>query len=120
MDELLSALSDVSVKLLPVLGAAVLIVLIILLKRVLDLLKKVEKTLDTVDETLTKIQGPINTLVGVAKAIDTVSSASEHLLRTLVGTIASNFKVISAWLKSRFKKSADPQPDETTEEELGL
>lgn len=120
MDELLSALSDVSIKLLPVLGAAVLIVLIILLKRLLDLLKKVEKTIDTVDETLTKIQGPINTLVGVAKAIDTVSSASEHLLRTIVGTIASNFKVITAWLKSTFSKSSDPQPDETTEEELGL
>lgn len=120
MDELLVALSDVSVKLLPILGAGVLIALIIVLKRVLDLLKKVEKTVDTVDETLKKIEAPINTLVGVAKAIDTVSSASEHLVRTLITTVAGNFKVISAWLKSMFNKSEPSTTDETTEEELGL
>ena len=120
MDELLMALSDVSIKLLPILGAAVLIVLIIVLKKVLDLLQKVEKTVDTVDLTLKKIEAPINTLVGVAKAIDTVSSASEHLVRTLVTTVAGNFKVISAWLKSMFAKQEPPQTDETTEEELGL
>jgi hypothetical protein len=120
MDELLIALSDVSVKLLPILGAAVLIVLIFVLKKTLDLLTKVEKTLDTVDQTLKKIEAPINTLVGIAKAIDTVSSASEHLVRTLITTIAGNFKVITAWLKSVFNKPEPPQTDETTEEELGL
>lgn len=120
MDELLAALSDVSVKLLPILGAAVLVVLIIVLKKVLDLLKKVEKTVDTVDETLKKIEAPINTLVGVAKAIDTLSSASEHLVRTLITTVAGNFKVITTWLKSVFNKSESSDTDETTEEELGL
>lgn len=120
MDELLTSLSAVSLQILPILGAAVLIFLLVLLKRVLDLLKKVEKTVDQVDLTLKKIEGPIDTVVKIAKTVDFVNNAAEHAVKTLAITVAKNFAFISQWVKSLMGKKTDEDPQETTEEELGL
>ncbi len=124
MDALLESLSSVSLLLLPVLGAAVLIVLLILLIRVFDLLKKVDKTVAHVDETLMKIDGPINTVVNVSKTIDFVNSAAENAAKTIAVTAAKNISVIIDWLKQLLNKHNETAEvsdiEETTEEELGL
>lgn len=120
MDALLESLSTVSLQLLPILGVAVLIFLLVLLKRVLDLLKKAEKTIDQVDETLKKIDGPLTTVVNVSKTIDFINSAAENAVKTLAITLAKNFSVISDWVKSTLGKKKDSDLEETTEEELGL
>jgi len=124
MDALLESLSSISLLLLPVLGVAVLITLLILLKRVLDLLKKVDKTVIQVDETLRKIDGPINTVVNVSKTIDFVNSAAENAAKTLAVTAVKNITFIIDWFKQLLNSPKDttkvPDGEETTEEELGL
>jgi len=120
MDALLESLSTVSLQLLPILGVAVLIFLIVLLKKVLDLLKKVDKTIDQVDETLKKIDGPLTTVVNVSKTVDFINSAAENAVKTMAITLAKNFGVISNWIKSALGKKKDDDLEETTEEELGL
>jgi predicted PurR-regulated permease PerM len=120
MDALLASLSAVSLLLLPILGVAVLIFILILLKKVFDLLKKVDKTIDQVDLTLKKIDGPLETVVSISKTIDFVNSAAENAVKTLAITLAKNFSVISNWIKSSLGKKKDNDLEETTEEELGL
>jgi hypothetical protein len=120
MDALLESLSTVSLQLLPVLGVAILIFLLFILKRVFDLLKKVDKTVDQVDVTLKKIEGPLDTVVKVSNTIDLVNSAAENAIKTLAITVAKNFSSITAWIKQTFNKKKDSDLEETTEEELGL
>lgn len=124
MDALLESLSSVSLKLLPVLGVAIFVMLIILLKRSLELLKKVDKTLDQVEQTMKKIDGPINTVVAVSKTIDMVNSAAENAVKTLAVSAVKNYGVISEWFKQNVLKSKDKPKDsdqeEITEDELGL
>ena len=120
MDALLQSLSAVSLQLLPVLGVAVLVFLLVILKRVLDLLKKVDKTVDQVDVTLKKIEGPIETVVKISNTIDFVNSAAENALKTLAITLAKNYSFITSWVKQTFSKKKDSDLEETTEDELGL
>jgi len=120
MDALLESLSSVSLQLLPILGVAVLIFLLILLKKVFELLKKVDKTIDQVDVTLKKIEGPLDTVVSVSKTIDFVNSAAENAVKTLAITLAKNFSHITSWIKSSLGRKKDNDLEETTEEELGL
>lgn len=120
MDALLNSLSIVSMQLLPILGVAVLVFIMVVLKRVFDLLKKVDKTVDQVDETLKKIDGPITTVVNISKTVDFVNSAAENAVKTLAITAAKNFSFINSWIKQTFAKKKVDDPEETTEEELGL
>jgi hypothetical protein len=120
MDALLESLSSVSLQLLPILGVAVLVLLLIILKRVFDLLKKVDETVDQVDVTLKKIEGPLDTVVSVSKTIDFVNSAAENAVKTLAITLAKNFSLITSWIKTSLGKKKDNDLEETTEEELGL
>lgn len=120
MDALLESLSTVSLQLLPVLGVAVLVLLLFILKRVFDLLKKVDKTVDQVDVTLKKIEGPLETVVNISKTVDFVNNAAENAIKTLAVSAAKNFSSITAWVKQTFIKKKDDDLEETTEEELGL
>jgi len=120
MDALLESLSTVSLQLLPILGVAILIFMLVLLKRIFDLLKKVDKTVDQVDITLKKIEGPLDTVVSVSKTIDFVNSAAENAVKTLAMTLAKNFSVITRWIKDTLAGKKDAVVEETTEEELGL
>jgi hypothetical protein len=120
MDALLESLSAVSLQLLPILGVALLVYLLIILKRVLDLLKKVDKTIDQVDLTLKKIEGPIDTVVKISNTIDFVNSAAENAVKALAIAAAKNFSSITAWIKQMLGKKKESDLEETTEEELGL
>lgn len=124
MDALLETLSSVSLKLLPILGVAIFILLIILLKRSFELLKKVDRTLDQVDQTMKKIDGPINTVVAISKTIDTINSAAENAVKTIAVSAVKNYGVVSEWFKQNVLKGKDKPQDsnqeEITEDELGL
>lgn len=128
MDALLDTLSSVSLKLLPVLGVAIFVLLIIILRRSFDLMKKVEKTLDQVDATMKKIDGPLNTVVNVSRTIDSINSAAENAVRTLAVSAVKNYEIVLDWFKENVLnrkekvKSSDQSSDsvEITEDELGL
>jgi len=124
MDALLESLSSVSLKLLPILGVAIFVLLIIILKRSFELLKKVDKTLDQVEQTMKKIDGPINTVVAVSKTIDMVNSAAENAVKTIAVSAVKNYEVVSEWFKQNVLKGKDKPKDsdqeEITEDELGL
>lgn len=120
MDALLETLSSVSLLLLPILGVAILIFALILMKRVFDVLKKVDTTMSQVDETLKKIDGPLNTIVAVSKTVDMVNSAAENAVKALAIGVAKNYSIIADWVKQNIGKHKEKEPEETTEEELGL
>ncbi|KAF0226340.1 MAG: hypothetical protein FD133_1584 [Erysipelotrichaceae bacterium] len=128
MDALLDTLSSVSLKLLPVLGVAIFVLLIIILRRSFDLMKKVEKTLDQVDATMKKIDGPLNTVVNVSRTIDSINSAAENAVKTLAVSAVKNYEIVLDWFKENVLKRKDKVKDndqssdsvEITEDELGL
>jgi hypothetical protein len=124
MDALLESLSSVSLKLLPILGVAIFVFLIIFLKKSFELLRKLDKTLDQVEQTMKKIDGPINTVVAVSKTIDMVNSAAENAIKTIAVSAVKNYGVVSEWFKQNVLKDKDKPKDsdqeEITEDELGL
>ena len=120
MDALLETLSSVSLLLLPILGVAILIFILILMRRVFDLLKKVDTTLNQVDATLKKIDGPLNTVVAVSKTVDMVNNVAENAVKTLAIAAAKNYSIIADWVKQNIGKHKEKEPEETTEDELGL
>ncbi len=94
LDALLLALKDISVQLLPILGALVLIFLCILLKKLVNLMNSLTKTIDNlsptlklVDQSLEKCQAPLDSVVKLShtvdnvhdKTIESVNKASEYM-----------------------------------------
>ena len=85
MDELLRALQEVSVQLLPFLGVVVLIFLILILRRVYLLLAdvghtviKVNTAMDKVNSSLDEFKAPLSTLSRLSNSIDLVHTATRN------------------------------------------
>lgn len=110
MDAFFSSLKEISILLLPTLGAIALVFLIVLFKKLYDLLKKavsmmdhLDQTLKVVDQTLEEIQAPVKTVANVARGIDTVTSVTQHSIVSLSKLFIDNFDLIQTWFKTLFK-----------------
>ncbi len=112
MDELLQILREVSVLILPILGAGVLIFLLVLLKNVFDLIKQasatvehLEKTLGVVDEAMDDVSASIKTVRAVTNGIDAAGAMASQSLTKLAKLVVENYDTIKNWFLALFNKT---------------
>ncbi len=120
MDAFLASLREVSVLILPSLGALALIFLLVIFKNIYDLMKRlnglldrVDKTMDVVDKEIADLQVSLQVLNGLAKGILTVQSFTKHSLTTLAIFLAEHVGSIKEWLKSVFEPKRNDEDDDT-------
>jgi len=97
MDAFLIALRNLCNEIMPVLGAAVLICLIILLIKLIKVLGSVDSTLlkthgtiDLVDQSIEKVQVPLDTVVKVSTSVDKAHDATISAAKDAKEFIAKN------------------------------
>ena len=124
MDAFLLALKDLSVLVLPTLGALVLIFLLFLMYRLYLLMKKVDllmdrvnKTMDIVDKELNDLQVSIGVLTSLANGIITVQNFTKHSVTTVALFLVEHFESIKAWLLNLFDKKDEVKVQVEPEEE---
>lgn len=123
MDAFFLALREISVLVLPTLGALVLIFLLFILYRLYLMMKKVDslmdrvnKTMDIVDKELNDLQVSIGVLTSLANGIITVQNFTKQSVTTLALYLVEHFESIKAWLFKLFDKKNEVQVEEPEEE----
>lgn len=123
MDAFFLSLREVSVLLLPTLGAAVLIFLLFLFYRLYLMMKKVEilmdrvnNTMDIVDKEISELQVSLGVLKGVANGIITVQNFTKSSVSTLALFLVEHFEAIKTWIMEFFEKRNRVQEEELVEE----
>jgi uncharacterized protein YoxC len=124
MDAFFLALREISVLVLPTLGALVLIFLLFLLYRLYLMMKKVDllmdrvnKTMDIVDKELNDLQVSIGVLTSLANGIITVQNFTKHSVTTVALFLVEHFESIKTWLLGLFDKKEEVKVQEEPEEE---
>ncbi len=102
MDELLRAMQEVSVQVLPILGVIVLFFLVLVLRRIYKLLGdvglsviKLNTTIDKINGGLDELKAPLSTLSRLSHSVDVIHSATESALKSAIGIVIENFD----WIK---------------------
>lgn len=97
LDQLLNLTSTVAQKLLPILGAAALVFLIIFLRKLIALLvtsndaaNAMKTTLESANRQLDALDKPMQTLNELSETVDNVHDASKNMLRSILTTIIDN------------------------------
>ncbi len=110
MDQLLTQLSALSELLLPILGVVVLIFIVLILNNFLKMMKqlsgtvtKVDSTIQTVEDRLNDLKGPLHTINRISGSVDLVQDATENAVKSLVGTVVTNFDLIKDWVTGYFE-----------------
>jgi uncharacterized protein YoxC len=123
MDAFFLALREISVLVLPTLGALVLIFLLFLLYRLYLMMKKVDllmdrvnKTMDIVDKELNDLQVSIGVLTSLANGIITVQNFTKQSVTTLALYLVEHFESIKSWVFGLFDKKNEVQVEEPEEE----
>lgn len=111
MDALFEVLRNVSVQILPILGAAVLIFLLVIMKKVFDILKqasktmeRLDKTLDVVDDAIVDVSASLRTVRSITNGIDAASALATHSIASLAKIVVENYDVIKTWFLDLFNK----------------
>lgn len=115
LDQLLNLTSTVAQKLLPILGAAALVFLIIFLRKLIALLvtsneaaKTMKMTLESANRQLDALDKPMHTLNELSETVDNVHDASKNMLRSVLTTIIDNMgDILHAVTGARAKDSFD-------------
>lgn len=123
MDAFFLALKEISVLVLPTLGALVLIFLLFLMYRLYLMMKKVDllmdrvnKTMDIVDKELNDLQVSIGVLTSLANGIITVQNFTKQSVTTLALYLVEHFESIKSWALRLFDKKNEVQVEEPEEE----
>jgi len=123
MDAFFLALREISVLVLPLLGALVLIFLLVLfyrlylmMKKVDLLLDRVDKTMNIVDKELNDLQVSIGVITSLANGIITVQNFTRSSVTTLALYLVEHFETIKAWIFGLFDKKDEVQTPEPEEE----
>ena len=123
MDAFFLALKEISVLVLPTLGALVLIFLLFILYRLYLMMKKVDllmdrvnKTMDIVDKELNDLQVSIGVLTSLANGIITVQNFTKQSVTTLALYLVEHFESIKSWVFGLFDKKNEVQVEEPEEE----
>lgn len=119
LDQLLNLTSVVAGKLLPILGAAALVFLVIFLRRLIavmvsadDAVKTMKTTLDIANRQLEALDKPMHTLNELSETVDNVHEASKNVLRSVLVALIDNVgSVISAFTGGSDKSEEDEVVD---------
>ena len=123
MDAFFLALKEISVLVLPTLGALVLIFLLFLMyrlylmmKKVDNLMERVNKTMDIVDKELNDLQVSLGVLNSLANGIITVQNFTKHSATTVAMYLVEHFESIKTWILRLFDKKNEVKVEQTEQE----
>lgn len=109
LDQLLNLTSIVAGKLLPILGAVVLVFLIVFVRKLIlvlnstnDAIGSLKKTLDSAGKQLDALEKPMQTLSDISETVDNVHEASKSVIRSLLSSVIDN---VNALVKKSTKKN---------------
>ncbi len=109
LDQLLNLTSTVSGKLLPILGATVLVFLIVFVRRLIlvltstnEAIHSLKKTLDSAGKQLDALDKPMQTLNEISETVDNVHEASKSVIRSLLSSVIDN---VGTLVKKSSKKT---------------
>ncbi len=108
LDDLLLALKNLSVEILPILGAVSLIFLCIFLKKLSVLIESITKTveklsptIDLVDKSIEKIQPPLDTVVKLSNTIDGVHDKTVESVNKATAYVNENMSEIKSKINDK-------------------
>ncbi len=117
LDQLLNLTSTVSGKLLPILGATVLVFLIVFVRRLIlvltstnEAIHSLKKTLDSAGKQLDALDKPMQTLNEISEMVDNVHEASKSVIRSLLSSVIDNVGVL---VKKSSKKNNNCREQDT-------
>ena len=122
MDELLLALKNVSEQLLPIVGAAALIFLCILLKKagalvdsITATVKNLDPTIKNVNNSMEKVQAPLDTVVKLSRTVDQVQDKTSEAIGKAAEFAAENVENLKTMVQEKMGAEA-PENGEATDE----
>lgn len=111
MEQFFTVLSEICLKILPVVGVILLIYLIVFVHRLLGFLVSLNKAVDSANSTIheaeiqiRKLDGPLQTATEISESVTKVHRLSEHALTTLIQMMMENFSAIKEYLHSILNK----------------
>lgn len=121
MDELLMALKEVSVVLMPTLGVVALILLSVFLVNLIkviknlngtltdvdELIKKSDALLNNVDQKVSQLEVPLDTLSNVSKSVDAVNDSAINMVSGIVKQSAQYSDSIVEWFTDKKQKKQE-------------
>lgn len=117
LDRLLNLTSTVSGKLLPILGATVLVFLIVFVRRLIlvltstnEAIHSLKKTLDSAGKQLDALDKPMQTLNEISETVDNVHEASKSVIRSLLSSVIDN---VGTLVKKSSKKNNNCREQDT-------
>lgn len=117
LDQLLNLTSTVSGKLLPILGATVLVFLIVFVRRLIlvltstnEAIHSLKKTLDSAGKQLDALDKPMQTLNEISETVDNVHEASKSVIRSLLSSVIDN---VGTLVKKSSKKNNNYREQDT-------
>lgn len=117
LDQLLNLTSTVSGKLLPILGATVLVFLIVFVRRLIlvltstnEAIHSLKKTLDSAGKQLDALDKPMQTLNEISETVDNVHEASKSVIRSLLSSVIDN---VGTLVKKSSKKTNNYREQDT-------
>lgn len=119
MDELLIAMYKVAVQLVPIMGVAVLVFLVLFLRQCIALVKemtiatqKAQTTLDSTNKSIDKLQVPLDTAVKISETVDQVQESAVGAVKTVVGFVAGN---MDSFKEAYQQRTTQKQPQQTSQ-----
>ncbi|MDO4197749.1 MAG: hypothetical protein Q4D13_02010 [Erysipelotrichaceae bacterium] len=128
MDAFLISLSDLCNQIMPILGAAVLIVLIVLLAKLIKMVESADNTLnrthvtiDLVDKSIEKAQAPLDTVVKLSGTVDKAHDATVDAVNKTKEFVTNNSEEIKDFVIRNAENIKDKvvsfvSPEEETKE----
>lgn len=116
LDQLLNLTSVVAGKLLPILGAAAFVFLIIFLRKLIALLisaneamGSLKSTLDSANKQLDALDKPMQTLNELSETVDNVHEASKNALRSVLTSLIDNIGAIVSAFTGKEEPMEEPE-----------
>lgn len=124
MDEFILATKNLTAELLPTLAFIVLIMLIILLRKLMQLVEHLTSVIDLskgslkgVEQSIEKLQAPLDTAVHLAGTVDRMHDASVQLAKDSGEYLKKNKQAIKAKIDSVLLKTNKNKEKETNDHE---
>lgn len=124
MDAFLNSFHDLSNTLIPILGAIILVVVIILLINVIGLVRSAKKVTDRLPETvgltnksIEKVQAPLDTMVKMSATVDKVHDEAVDAAKATKDFIVTNIDVIKEKISSKTNKTDEIELQEPAKQD---
>lgn len=119
LDQLLNLTSTVAGKLLPILGATVLVFLIVFVRKLIlvltstnEAIGSLKKTLDSAGKQLDALEKPMQTLNDISETVDNVHEASKSVIRSLLSSVIDNVGSLVKTISGKDQHSQDQNAEE--------